>query len=145
TLARKPIRRVGAVTAESSVVEHAVEVNTPGVVTPQGILGRNITVGIVSDSFDGAKNVPRASVGVASGDLPGPGNPDGYTQSVVVLADHTSADATDEGRAMAEIVHDIAPAAKICFSASGDTQVSMAASIRNLRTSPQTLCDVIVD
>jgi hypothetical protein len=145
SLARRPIRRVGAVTAESSAVEHAAQVNTPGVVTAQGILGRGISVGIISDSFDGAANVPRASVGVTSGDLPGPGNPDGYTQPVVVLADDTSSDATDEGRAMAEIVHDIAPAARICFSAAGATQVSMAASIRNLRTSPQTLCDVIVD
>jgi hypothetical protein len=144
-LARKPVRRVGAVTAESSVVEHAAEVNTPGIVTPQGIIGRGISIGIVSDSFDGAANVPRASVGVASGDLPGPGNPDGYTQPVVVLKDDSSTDATDEGRGMAEIVHDIAPAAKISFSTCGATQSSMAASIRNLRTSSATLCDIIVD
>lgn len=144
-LARRPRRRVGAVTAESSVVEHAADVNKPGVVTPTGILGRNITVGIVSDSFDGAANVPRASVGVASGDLPGPGNPDGYAQPVAVLNDDKSSDSTDEGRAMAEIVHDIAPAARIAFAACGPTQVSMAASIRNLRTSSQALCDIIVD
>lgn len=144
-LARRPVRRVGAVTAESSVVEHAFEVNTPGTVTTQGILGRNISVGLVSDSYDTANGVPRASVAVAAGDLPGPGNPDGYTQPVVVLKDDTSASSTDEGRGMAEIVHDIAPAAKICFSASGDTQATMAASIRNLRTSSQTQCDVIVD
>jgi Subtilase family len=145
SLARRPIRRVGVVTAESSAVEHAAQVNTPGIVTAQGILGRGISVGIISDSFDGAANVPRASVGVSSGDLPGPGNPDGYTQPVVVLADDNSSGATDEGRAMAEIVHDIAPAAKICFSTSGNTQAAMASAIRNLRTSSQTLCDVIVD
>ena len=144
-LARRPLRRVGAVTAESSVVEHAREVNTPGTVTNQGILGRNISVGIVSDSFDGATGVPRASVGVAAGDLPGSGNPDGYTQPVVVLKDVPGSSSTDEGRGMAEIVHDIAPAAKICFSASGVTQTAMANSVRNLRTSSQTLCDVIVD
>jgi hypothetical protein len=145
TLARRPVRRVGVVTAESSVVEHAAEVNTPGIMTPQGIIGRGISIGIVSDSFDGATNVPRASVGVASGDLPGPGNPDGYTQPVVILKDDNGTDATDEGRGMAEIVHDIAPAAKISFSACGATQASMAASIRNLRTSSATLCDIIVD
>ncbi|HKP92501.1 MAG TPA: S8 family serine peptidase, partial [Chthoniobacterales bacterium] len=143
-LARKPVRRVGAVTAESSVAERAADVNTPGVLTPQGILGRHISIGLVSDSFDTATTAPRASVAVASGDLPGPGNPDGYTQPVVVLQDDPT-DTVDEGRAMAEIVHDIAPAAKICFSAAGATQASMAASIRNLRTSPQTLCDIIVD
>jgi hypothetical protein len=144
-LARRPVRRLGVVTAESGVVEHALEVNTPGALTPQGILGRGISVGLISDSFDGATGVPRASVGVAAGDLPGPGNPDGYTQPVVVLQDDTSASVVDEGRAMAEIVHDIAPAAKICFSAAGSTQATMAASIRNLRTSSATSCDVIVD
>ncbi|HXM32877.1 MAG TPA: S8 family serine peptidase [Chthoniobacterales bacterium] len=144
-LARRPIRRVGTVTAESSVVEHALEVNTPGTVTTQGVLGRNISIGLVSDSFDTATGVPRASVGVAAGDLPGPANPDGYTQPVIVLKDDPGSSSTDEGRGMAEIVHDIAPAAKICFSASGITQTTMAASIRNLRTSSQALCDVIVD
>ena len=145
TLARKPIRRVGAVTAGSSIVERAAEVNTPGVVSPQGILGRGISVGLVSDSYDTAPGVPRASAGVASGDLPGPGNPNGYTQPVFVLKDEAGFEGKDEGRAMAEIVHDIAPGAKISFSAAGQTQVAMAASIRNLRTNPQTLCDVIVD
>ena len=143
-LARRPIRHVGAVTAESSVVEHTRDVNTPGSVTPNGVLGRGITVGLVSDSFDAANGVSRASVGVASGDLPGPGNPDGYSQPVVVLSEGSSAD-SDEGRAMAEIVHDLAPAAKIAFSTSGPTQATMAASIRNLRTSGNTQCDVIAD
>ncbi|HEY5036592.1 MAG TPA: hypothetical protein VII74_05625, partial [Chthoniobacterales bacterium] len=144
-LARKPIRRIGKVTAESSVVEHANEVNTPGVVTAQGILGRGISVGIISDSYNTASGVPRASVGVSSGDLPGPGNPNGYTQPVVVLQDGTDKSDTDEGRGMAEIVHDIAPAATISFSAAGPTETTYAASIRNLRTDSQTLCDVIVD
>lgn len=46
---------------------------------------------------------------------------------------------------MAEIVHDIAPAAKICFHGVGNTQTSFANAIRNLRTSSQTLCDIITD
>jgi Subtilase family len=145
TLAPRPRRRAGVVTAESAVVERSAEVNAAGVVTAQGILGRGISVGLISDSYNGASGVPRASAGVAAGDLPGPGNPDGYTQPVVVLKDDTSAGVTDEGRGMAEIVHDIAPAAKICFSTAGLTEAAMAASIRNLRTSSQTLCDVIVD
>lgn len=144
-LARKPIRRIGKVTAESSVVEHADEVNAPGVVTAQGILGRGISVGIISDSYNDAAGVPRANVGVSSGDLPGPGNPNGYTQPVVVLREGADKSDTDEGRGMAEIVHDIAPAAKISFSSAGPSQVTYADSIRNLRTDSRTLCDVIVD
>ncbi len=145
TLAHRPIRRVGRVTAESSVVEHAREVNTPGTVTAQGILGRGISVGIISDSYDQASGVSRASAGVASGDLPGPANPDGYSQPVVVLSDDSSSGVADEGRGMAEIVHDIAPAAKISFSTAGNSQVAMANAIRNLRTNSASLCDIIVD
>src|SRR6185503_3578414 len=75
-LAPSPRRRVGAVTAESSVVERTQQVNTPGVFTPQGILGTGISIGIISDSYD--RTTPHASIGVAAGDLPGTGNPDGY-------------------------------------------------------------------
>ena len=141
-LAPPPRRRVGSVTAESSVVEHADIVNTPGKFTPGGILGSNITVGIVSDSYD--RTSPHASVGITSGDLPGPDNPDGYTTPVVILQDGTFGD-TDEGRGMAEIVHDIAPAAKICFATCGQTQTDMAGAIRNLRTNDLALCDIIAD
>lgn len=145
TLAHRPIRRAGVVTAESSIVEHAREVNAPGTITPQGILGRGISIGIISDSYDHATGVARASAGVASGDLPGAGNPDGYSQPVVILSDDSSSGVSDEGRAMAEIVHDIAPAAKICFATAGNSQADMANAIRNLRTNSNTLCDIIVD
>jgi hypothetical protein len=140
-LAPPPRKRVGSVTAESAVVEHTQQVNTPGLYTSAGILGNGITIGIVSDSYDTASGVPRASVGVSSKDLPGTGNPD-YPTPVVVLQDGASSD-TDEGRGMAEIVHDIAPAAHICFSAGGASAATMAQSIRNLRTN--TTCDIIAD
>jgi hypothetical protein len=63
---------------------------------------------------------------------------------VAILQDGSLGD-TDEGRAMAEIVHDIAPAAKICFATAGSTQTSMANAIRNLRTNGLALCDIIAD
>ena len=50
--------------------------------------------------------------GRASGDLPGPGSPCGSTAPVNVLDDSES-DGSDEGRAMAQIVHDLAPGASI--------------------------------
>lgn len=144
-LAPRPRRRVGSVTAQSSTVEHADKANHPGSVTPQGLIGRGVTVGIVSDSFDIATGTPRAINGVHSGDLPGSGNPDGYTDPVVILEEGFGSDATDEGRGMAEIVHDIAPAAKIAFATSGDSQAAMADNVRRLRTDPSALCDIIVD
>ena len=137
-LAPKPHTRVGSVTAESNVVEHTDVVNKPGNFRAQGILGSGISVGIISDSYD--HTTPHASAGVASGDLPGPGNPDGYTTPVFVRQD--SPTGTDEGRAMAEIVHDLAPAAKICFATAGTSATSFAQNIRELRLSN---CDIICD
>ncbi|MBV9009010.1 MAG: S8 family serine peptidase [Verrucomicrobia bacterium] len=146
-LAPRPVHHIGKVTAESSWTEHAIDANTAGVLSPNGFLGRGISVGILSDSFNTAQGVPRAAAGVAAGDLPGTGNPNGFTQPVVLLDDNfdPNADTTDEGRGMAEIVHDIAPAAKICFHTSGSTQAIMALGIRKLRADPAALCDVIVD
>ena len=144
-LGHRPIHRIGKVTAESSVVEHAQQANTAGVLSNNGFLGRNISVGIISDSYDTAQGVPRASEGVASGDLPGIGNPDGYNQAVVNLEDSFFSGATDEGRGMAEIVHDLAPAAKICFHTAGISQPIMSLGIRKLRSSSSALCDIIVD
>jgi hypothetical protein len=139
-LAPKPRTRVGSVTAESSVVEHADIVNAAGKFRAQGILGAGISVGIVSDSYD--TKSPHASAGIASRDLPGPGNPD-YPTAVVVLPPDSPG--TDEGRGMAEIVHDIAPAAKICFSGVANTETDMVNSIRNLRTDSSANCDIIAD
>src|SRR5262249_16403635 len=56
-----------------------------------------------------------------SGDLPGPNNPCMDQQDGVEVLDEfkpgfESEEATDEGRAMAQIVHDVAPAAKIKFA-----------------------------
>jgi hypothetical protein len=42
---------------------------------------RVTTTGI---SFNTAHAVPRAAVGVAAGDLPGTGNPNGFTQPVAI-------------------------------------------------------------
>ncbi|MGH8722930.1 MAG: hypothetical protein ACREU4_13150, partial [Burkholderiales bacterium] len=42
---------------------------------PAGINGRGITVGVMSDSYDREGSITTAADDVASGDLPGPGNP----------------------------------------------------------------------
>lgn len=146
-LAPRPLHHIGVVTAESSVVERAQQVNKPGLFAARGIVGTGISVGIVSDSFNSAPGVSRAAAGVASGDLPGAGNPNGYGQPVVVIDDNFNpvGSQTDEGRAMAEIVHDLAPGAKLAFSTVQETQSIMAFSIRNLRANKAASCDIIVD
>jgi hypothetical protein len=96
--------------------------------------GSGVTVGILSDSFDTDGSAPTHAAGdVASGDLPGPGNPCGHTQPVGVLEDFAEpGEAFDEGRAMAQIVHDLAPGAAIDFATAFGGELGFAHNIRAL-------------
>jgi len=92
-----------------------------------GYNGTGIKVGVLSDSYN---YLGGAAADVASGDLPGVGNPDGYTTPVNVLADDGT---TDEGRGMLQIVHDVAPAATLAFATANGGQATFANHIDNLR------------
>lgn len=97
-----------------------------------GVDGSGVTVGIVSDSFDRRAGAATHAAGdVASGDLPGPGSPCGSAQPVGLLSDPLSS-GTDEGRAMAQIVHDLAPGAAIDFATAAGGQTAFAKNIRAL-------------
>jgi subtilisin family serine protease len=94
--------------------------------------GTGVTVGILSDSFDRNPAAATHAAGdVASGDLPGPGSPCGSTAPVRVLDDRESS-GSDEGRAMAQIVHDLAPGASISFASAFTGESGFAANIRAL-------------
>ena len=139
-VAHRPRVRVGKVTSQGVAALHADTVQST-------YTGTGITVGVISDSYDkatadsaGYAPSTRAADDIASGDLPSAG--------VTVLKDATgdaASYATDEGRAMLQIVHDMAPGATLAFCSSGDTTDEFADNIRALRTSSNTLCDVIVD
>jgi hypothetical protein len=107
------------------------QLNAANARTSFGVDGSGVTVGILSDSFDrdgGA--LTHASGDVASGDLPGPGSPCGSNTPIGVLSD--SAGGNDEGRAMAQIVHDLAPGAAIDFATAFTGEAAFAANIRAL-------------
>ncbi|MBN9511575.1 MAG: Hint domain-containing protein, partial [Alphaproteobacteria bacterium] len=104
------------------------------------ITGTGAKIGIISDSFD-------ATPGIGAAD---PANADalaGYLpldaasgrSAVQVLQDGSG---SDEGRAMAEIVHAIAPGAAIAFAAGGADLDSFAASVTALENAG---CNIIVD
>jgi subtilisin family serine protease len=89
--------------------------------------GSGVTVGILSDSIDSATEAADGSGPVAthaledekSGDLPGPNSPCTNKEEVDVLDEFQpefEEEAFDEGRGMAQIVHDVAPGAKIDFA-----------------------------
>ena len=128
-IAHRPRQRAGAVSGQGLAPLHADQV------VAAGFTGKGITVGVLSDSYNQTR--PSASNDIATGDLPA---------NVVVLKDDDQPDYdTDEGRAMLQIIHDVAPDAKLAFSTTGDTQVTFANAIRNLRTNTTAPCDVLVD
>ena len=100
--------------------------------------GGGVKVGILSDSYN---NLGTAATGVAHGELPGRTNPFGYRTPVQVLSDLDSG-GTDEGRAMMEIVHDVAPASTLAFYTADNGQADFANGIIQLARNG---CSVIGD
>ncbi|UOQ61705.1 fibronectin type III domain-containing protein [Leucobacter rhizosphaerae] len=95
-----------------------------------GVDGTGVTIGVISDSFAHVTSPTSWADDVASGALPGAGNPCGYTTPVEVISD--ARPGGDEGRAMAQLVHGIAPGAKILFADAGSNDLEMAQNIERL-------------
>jgi Subtilase family len=121
-----------------------------------GVDGGGITVGALSDSYDQTSTASDGSGPVAthavedieSGDLPGPANSCNSQQAPVdVLEDFSGSEASDEGRAMLQIVHDVAPAAELAFATAFLSEFSFAQNIERLaQPAPEGAdADVIVD
>ena len=108
-------------------------------VRPLGFNGTGVRIGVLSDSYN---NLGGAATDVANGDLPGPGNPNGFTTAVTVVSDLGSG-GTDEGRAMLQIIHDLAPGARLFFATGFGGPATMAANIVTLRNTNN--CAIIVD
>ena len=103
--------------------------------------GSGVTIGILSDSYaTSATATTTPAEDVSAGVLPGPGNPCGYDTPVEVLADHPGG--SDEGRGMAQIVHGIAPGARILFASGFGGMIDMAENILALADAG---ADIIVD
>lgn len=94
-----------------------------------GVTGAGIKIGILSDSFDVLGGM---AADIADGDLP----------AGVQILDEGPAGSHDEGRAMADIVHSIAPGAQIMFATATTGEASFAANIAALQAAG---CNVIVD
>ena len=108
-----------------------------------GASGRGIRIGVLSDSYDCAPGAfepgapfTRAAQDIANGDLP---------RNVLVLKDLAAApsdDCSDEGRAMMQLIHDVAPGAPLAFYTAFESQEDFAAGIRALAAAGS---QVIVD
>ena len=87
-----------------------------------GVTGAGVRVGVLSDSFNCRGG---AATDVATGDL---------SPVTVLLEEPGCSSGTDEGRAMLQIVHDVAPGADLAFATAFAGLASFAANIRALAT-----------
>jgi hypothetical protein len=109
-----------------------------------GVDGTGIKISVISDSYDVLKS---ANENVINGDLPGVGNPNEYNNPVRVLKESSDSNPKDEGRAMLQIVHDVAPGSELLFHTGENedgniTDKSIADAITALSDAG---ADVIVD
>lgn len=132
----------GVAVSEGDAQLRADEVREP----PFSVNGSGVTVGILSDSFDtatksanGAQPIAtKAAQDVETGDLPGETNTcPGQTAPVHVLDDYEPTNAEepepgDEGRGMAQIVHDLAPGAGLAFATAFTGEMAFAENIEKL-------------
>jgi Subtilase family len=79
--------------------------------------GNGVKIGIIASSFN-AKDPSNSDV--ANGELPGANNPNGKSKPTQILKDLKPGNpiADDEGRALAQIVHDVSPGADLLFHTS---------------------------
>jgi Subtilase family len=128
-----PIWAIPAAAALASLqfAQPAVAIANVGLVTSQGdqamradlvhaalgLTGSGITVGALSDSFN---CLGGAATDMSSGDLP----PVTVIEEIALCTN-----ATDEGRALLQIVHDVAPGASLSFASAFNGQASFASNI----------------
>jgi hypothetical protein len=111
----KPVTNAGLVTSQGVAAMNA---------TTLGFDGTGVKVGILSDSYNqNTSAATTASQDIASGDLPAGG--------VNVLEEGPSG-STDEGRAMLQIVHDVAPGASLAFHTAYNGMADFAQGIVDL-------------
>jgi hypothetical protein len=105
--------------------------------------GAGETIAVISDSFDsgtvqeGGPIPTHAHEDEVTNDLPGPASTcSGQQEPVKVIAEDPPGQDptayTDEGRAMLQVVHDLAPHAKLAFATGSPTELSYALNIEKL-------------
>ncbi len=130
----KPRTNAGVVTSRGDIAMRSDVARTAF-----GVQGQGVKVGVISDSYNTIEGNPAAS-DVTNFDLPGEGNPTNST--AVQNLREPEGIGSDEGRAMLQIVHDIAPKATLAFRTGFISAGDFALGIEELKNAG---CDIIVD
>lgn len=126
-----------------SVISEGVAQLHANTVHAGGVLGLGATVGVLSDSYNqateaatGGPIATKALEDEETADLPGLENPcpGGQQTPLAVLQDFESEEATDEGRGMLQIVHDMAPESTLSFATAFESEAGFASNIEALAT-----------
>lgn len=104
--------------------------------------GTGVKVGVLSDTYNRTTAPTSAATDIVNAELPGTTNPCGNTTPVQVLDAGPTSGVIDEGRAMLQIVHDLAPKAPLAFSSAFNGDLDFANEIRALQSAGS---KVIVD
>ncbi|HEY1113700.1 MAG TPA: hypothetical protein VGE66_09060, partial [Chitinophagaceae bacterium] len=137
----EPITKSGAVQSEGAATMRAdlVAAGYPAV------SGEGVKIGVISDSYDrSSATIQYAPLDVQAGELPGN---EAEEEPVQVVLDYLQGYRSDEGRAMLQIIHDVAPGAKLAFRTGFLSAGDFANAVRRLADPelPGGKCDVIVD
>lgn len=123
----------------SVISEGVAQLNAKTAREEFGVDGEGTTVGVLSDSYDQATEAvtggpieTHAKEDVETDDLPNEAECPGQTTGVNVIEDFESEEATDEGRGMLQIVHDMAPKASLAFATAFVSEEGFADNIEEL-------------
>jgi subtilisin family serine protease len=130
------VTNAGSVGNQADVSIHALDTRSL-----LGVDGSGVRVGVLSDSvmnlvggtFSGG--FLTGSAPQNTGDLP----------AQVRVLDPGPGNGTDEGAAMMELVHDLAPGCDLSFASASTGYLAFAANIDSLVTDPGFQCDILVD
>ena len=128
-----PLTLAGSVNSQADFVLEADRVRAT---TPGSFTGTGQKIGVISNSYN---RLGGAAADIASGNLPAAG------VQVVEEAASTPPVAPDEGRAMLQLVHDIAPGSPLAFATANGGEGNFANNIRRLADPAIGNAKVIVD
>jgi hypothetical protein len=125
----KPFTKKGSVTSQADWGMNTEQVRN---LLPAGVDGSGVRVGVLSDSYD---QLGTAALDVATGDLP----------AVVDVLQEGDFGDSDEGRAMFQLVHDLAPQSSLVFATANGGQTNFAANVRRLADPNDGNAQVVMD